>query len=179
MAENSPARLWIMRALYPALALMLIFAHLLPLSLAPSRIAGPDILTALTLAWCLRRPDYVPALSIAGVMLLADLMFQRPPALWALLVLLAAEFLKSRGRHIRENTFVAEWVVFGATLLTISVIYRLTLAILIVSPGMLSLSVMQYGTTVAVYPLVAAVSYLAFGVRRSTPGEYDHTGRSL
>ncbi|WP_425071964.1 rod shape-determining protein MreD [Sagittula sp. S175] len=179
MAENSPARLWTMRALYPLVALLLMFAHLLPLQLTPSRIAGPDVLTALTLAWCLRRPDYVPALSIALVMLLADLLFQRPPALWALLVLLASEFLKSRGRHIRENTFVAEWLVFGASLLTITVLYQLTLAILIISPGMLSLTLMQYGMTVAVYPLVTAVSYLAFGVRRSAPGEYDHTGRSL
>lgn len=179
MAENSPARLWTMRALYPALALLLIFIHLLPLQIMPSRLAGPDVLTTLTLCWALRRPDYVPALSIALVMLLADLLFQRPPALWAMLVLLAAEFLKSRGRHVRENTFAAEWAAFGAALLVITLLYQLTLAILIIMPGMLSLSVMQYAMSVAVYPLVAAVSYLAFGVRRSTPGEYDHTGRNL
>jgi rod shape-determining protein MreD len=48
-----------------------------------------------------------------------------------------------------------------------------------VTPGMLSLWLMQYGMTVAAYPLVAGLSYLALGVRRSTPGEFDHTGRPL
>ncbi|MBP0481435.1 rod shape-determining protein MreD [Sagittula salina] len=179
MAENGPARLWAMRAAYPALAMAIIFVHLLPLQMMPARFAGPDWLTVLTFAWCLRRPDYVPALSIALVMLLADLLFQRPPALWALLVLLASEFLKSRGRQVRENTFFAEWLAAAMTLLVITLLYRLTLAILIISPGMLSLTLMQYGMTVAAYPVVAALSYLVFGVRRSTPGEYDHTGRSL
>ncbi len=179
MAENSPARLWSMRLLYPGLALMVIFAHLLPLQITPSGIAGPDLLTALTLAWCLRRPDYVPSFAIAGVMLLADLLFQRPPGLWALLVLLASEFLKRRGRQVRENTFVAEWATFAATLVAITILYRIVLALLIINPGMLSLTVMQFVATALVYPLVAGLSYLAFGVRRLSPGEYDHTGRML
>ena len=179
MAENSPVRLWTMRATYVGLALVIFFVHLLPLRIMPGRIAGPDVLTALTFAWAMRRPDYVPMLSIAGVMLLADLLFHRPPGLWALLVLLASEWLKIRGRHVRENTFVAEWLTAATGLLVITLVYRVTLALLIVTPGMLSLWVMQYGMTVAAYPLVAAISYLALGVRRSTPGEYDHTGRPL
>jgi rod shape-determining protein MreD len=179
MAEHSPGKLWTMRALYIGLALFVMFLHLLPMQIMPSRFAGPDVLTALTFAWCLRRPDYVPALSIALVMLLADMLFQRPPALWALLVLLATEFLKRRGRQVRENTFAAEWLAAAGTLLVITLLYQLTLAILIISHGMPSLTVMQYVMTVLAYPLVAAVSYLAFGVRRTTPGEYDHTGRPL
>lgn len=179
MAENSPARLWSMRATYFGLAFVVFFFHLLPLQIMPSRVAGPDILTVLTFAWALRRPSYVPMLSVAVVMLLADFLFHRPPGLWALLVLLAAEWLKVRGRHVRENTFVAEWITAATALFVITVIYRVILAVLIVTPGMLSLWVMQYGMTVAVYPLVAAISYLALGVRRSTPGEYDHTGRPL
>lgn len=179
MADNSPARLWTLRATYFGIALLVFFVHLLPLQVMPSRVAGPDVLTALTLAWAIRRPDYVPMLSIAAVMLMADLLFHRPPGLWALLMLLATEWLKSRGRQVRENTFVAEWVTAATTLLFITIVYRVVLALLIVTPGMLSLWVMQYGMTVAVYPLVTAISYLALGVRRSAPGEYDHTGRPL
>lgn len=168
-----------MRATYFGLALVIFFVHLLPLQIMPARIAGPDVLTALTFAWALRRPDYLPMISVAGVMLLADFLFHRPPGLWALLVLLAAEWLKLRGRQVRENTFAAEWITAASALLLITLIYRVILAVLIVTPGMLSLWVMQYGMTVAAYPLVAAISYLALGVRRSTPGEYDHTGRPL
>ncbi len=179
MAENSPARLWTMRATYLGLALMIFFVHLLPMQIMPQRLAGPDVLTALTFAWALRRPDYVPMISIAAVMLTADLLFHRPPGLWAVLVLLATEWLKPRGRQVRENTFAAEWLTAAMALLFITLIYRLVLALLIVTPGMLSLWLMQYGMTVVAYPLVAGISYLALGVRRSTPGEYDHTGRPL
>jgi rod shape-determining protein MreD len=168
-----------MRATYFGVALVILFVHLLPMQIMPPRMAGPDVLTALTLAWALRRPDYVPMLSIAVVMLAGDLLLQRPPGLWALLVLMAAEWLKPRGRQVRENTFVAEWLTAATALLFITLIYRLVLALLIVMPGMLSLWVMQYGMTVVAYPLVAGISYLTLGVRRSTPGEYDHTGRPL
>jgi rod shape-determining protein MreD len=179
MAENSPARLWSMRAVYVGLALGIAFMHLLPMQTLPRRLAGPDLLTALTFAWALRRPAYVPALLIALVMLAADFLFQRPPGLWALLVLLATEWLKNRARHVRENTFLAEWLTAAGVLLFITLLYRLVLGVLIVLPGMFSLALMQYGMTVLAYPLVAAASFLVFGVRRSTPGEYDHTGRTL
>lgn len=179
MAENSPARLWSMRLVYLALALLIAFVHLLPMQTLPGRLAGPDLLTTLTFAWALRRPAYVPALLIALVMLLADFLFQRPPGLWALLVLLATEWLKNRARTVRENTFVAEWLTAAGALLCITLVYRLTLGILIVAPGMFSLALMQYGMTVLAYPLVAAASYVVFGVRRTTPGEFDHTGRTL
>ncbi|CUH77933.1 hypothetical protein [Tropicibacter naphthalenivorans] len=179
MAENSPGRLWAMRLAYCGLMLAIMFAHLMPLHIAPRGFAGPDLLVTFTFAWALRRPDYVPAMLIALMLLLADLLLQRPPGLWAVLVLMGAEWLKGKGRHLRENTFAAEWLTFAATLLAITALYRVILSLLIVSPGTFFLSVMQYGLSVLAYPLVAGISYLVFGVRRSTPGEYDHTGRTL
>jgi rod shape-determining protein MreD len=41
-----------------------------------------------------------------------------------------------------------------------------------------SLHAMQYGMTLLAYPIVAAISHLAFGVRRSAPGEFDPVGRA-
>ncbi|KUF12637.1 hypothetical protein [Pseudoponticoccus marisrubri] len=178
MAEMTPGRLWGMRALYILLALLVMFVHLLPMQTLPRGIAGPDLLVAMTFAWALRRPDFVPALSIALVMLLADMLFQRPPGLWSVLVLMGSEFLKNREKTVRENTFFAEWVTVAALLAALTVAYRLALGVLIVAPGTLSLSIMQYGMTVMAYPVVTAVSHVALGVRRSKRGGYD-TGRTL
>ena len=57
--------------LYLLASLALIVVALLPLS--PGRIGwpGPDLLTLVTFAWVLRRPEQVPVLVIAVVMLAA------------------------------------------------------------------------------------------------------------
>ncbi|MDJ0823042.1 MAG: rod shape-determining protein MreD [Paracoccaceae bacterium] len=179
MADRSATHLWLIRLAYVGIAFVVLFAHLLPLETTPRLFAGPDIVVALTFAWALRRPDYVPMVLVAAVMLLTDLLFQRPPGLWAALVLMATEWLKSRGGRMRDSTFAEEWLVVATALLVITVIYRLVLGVLIVSPGALLLSVIQFAMTVIAYPLVVAVSYLIFGVRHATPGDYDAMGRSL
>lgn len=169
MAERSALQFWGMRLLYPLMALVILFVALLPTGLLPSRVAGPDVLTALTLAWAGRRPEHLPALSVAAVMLLADFLLQRPPGLWALLVLLAVEWLKSQDRRLRDSTFFDELLTVGLLLLTITLIYRAVLALLIVAPGALPLAAMQYAGTLAIYPFVAGALYLGLGVRRSLP----------
>ncbi|EPX78346.1 Rod shape-determining protein MreD [Salipiger mucosus DSM 16094] len=166
-----------MRAAFVALALAIMFYRLLPLDLMPSRLAGPDILTALCFAWALRRPDYVPALLVAGVMMLADILFQRPPGLWAGLVLIATQLLKSRDRRDRETTFFMEWLTVAGLLLAITFAYRLVLALLIVPTGPLLLETMRYAMTIAAYPAVVAVSQYLLGVRRLAPGDYAVSGR--
>lgn len=177
MAEKNAAHLWLLRASYVMLALLFMFANLLPLKTTPQSWVGPDFLVAITFAWALRRPEYVPMLSIAAVFLLADFLLHRPPGLWTLLVLLLSEWLKKRDRQVRENTFAAEWVTMAGAMFTLFLAYRMILSILLVETGAFSLWAMQYGMTVAAYPLVVSLSYIAFGIRRTGPGETDHSGR--
>ena len=177
--DSGLLRLWGMRALFVLVTLLVLFFHLLPLDPAPSRWAGPDVLVAMVFAWAVRRPEYVPILLVAGVMLLADLMLQRPPGLWSVLVVCAAEWLKSRERRQRETTFVLEWLTFAGTLIVITILYRTVMMILILAPGTLMLSLVQVMMTIFVYPAVVGVSYFLFGVRKSAPGEMDRLGRSL
>lgn len=177
--DRSLVHLWSMRAMFVACALLILFFHLLPLDPAPRRWAGPDILTALAFAWAVRRPDYVPIILLALVMLLADLMLQRPPGLWSVLVVCAAEWLKSRERRDRETTFALEWLTFAGTLIVITVIYRTVLMVLIVTPGALTLSFVQVVMTIAAYPLVVGISYFILGVRRAAPGDVDRLGRAI
>ncbi|MFW2543352.1 rod shape-determining protein MreD [Primorskyibacter sp. 2E107] len=177
MVERGPAHIWAMRGTYLALAMVVIFLHLLPLQTMPRQFAGPDLLVALTFAWALRRPDYVPMVLVAGVMLLADLLFGRPPGLWAALVLIATEWLKRRDRRMRDTTFVAEWITVAVVLVLLQIAYRLTLGVLIVPGGALFLSVMQCAMTVLVYPAVVGLSHVILRVRRRAPGELDPMGR--
>ncbi len=179
MAESRPARILVMRAAFIGAALLILFYHLLPLDMMPPRYAGPDLLVGLCFAWALRRPDYVPALLVAGVMLLADLMLGRPPGLWAALTLIATEMLKRRDRRGPETTFVMEWIAVATTLMTITIVYRLVLGLVLVPAGPPFLALMRFAMTVICYPLVVMVSQVLFGVRRMSPGDFDHAGRSL
>lgn len=175
MAEAAGSGLWLRRALFVALAVGVIFFALLPLGNAAPRWAPPDLLLALCLVWSARRPAYVPALSIAFVALLADLLYQRPPGLYAALTLMGCEYLKTRATMLRDSGFWMEWATAGAVIILIAFGYRVVLALLAVPQPPLGLSLMQAFATVAVYPAVVVVSHLVFGLRRPTASDPSGT----
>ena len=139
-------------------------------------LIGPDLLIAFAFAWSLRRPEYVPAVLLACIFLLSDLLLQRPPGLWALLALLACENLKGRGRSLRDATFGAEWIAVALLLTGILLANRIILSILLVAPPQLRLSLLELGVTVLIYPIVVLVTSTLMGVRRAAPGELDALG---
>jgi rod shape-determining protein MreD len=184
MAERNTTRLLGKRTIYVALWLVLIFLHLLPLEMArPSPLsspplleriwAGPDWHLAITLAWVLRRPEYVPPLLIAATFLMSDLLLQRPPGLWAALALLGSETLRSRAPALRDLTFPMEWLNVGTTLIAMFLGYRIILGVMMVETGPLGLTIVQAITTIAVYPIVVLLSQLLLGVRKLAPGDID------
>ena len=119
----------------------------------------------------LRRPDYAPPLCVALVMLMADLMFQRPPGLQAVLVLLGSEYLKYRTNGLSDASFVGEWTAVCIVVIGIILIDRLVLAILLVPAPTLGISLIQMVLTMLTYPLVVLVSQLLLGVRRLAPSD--------
>ena len=171
MAELSPTRLIGMRVLYVALALVVIFFHLLPLDTAPRRWSGPDLLLALTFAWAMLRPDHVPIISVAAVMLLADLVLQRPPGLMAALVVLGVEYLRNRVLAYRCAGFAREWVTVALVMAAILAADRVALAVLDVPQAQLGLALMRTGLTIVIYPLVVLFCRTVLGLRRPQPGE--------
>ena len=176
MADLSATRLWLMRAAFGALALCIMFFHLLPLDTQPRGWAPPDLLIAFTFAWAMRRPDYVPVLLIAGITLLADLLFQRPPGLMAALVVVACEYLKTRFGGLRDASFAGEWLAVCVMIVAVTVLNRLVLLVMAVDMAPLGLTLIQMVLTMLAYPLVALVTGSLMGVRRLTPSDADSVG---
>ena len=137
---------------------------------------GPDLLIAFAFAWSLRRPEYVPMILLAMLFLLADLLLQRPPGLWAMLALLACENLRSRSRSLRDATFGGEWIAISLLLVGILLMNRIVLSILLVTPPQLGLSLLELGMTIFFYPAVVFITRMLMGVRRAAPGELDSLG---
>ncbi|MGR3548716.1 MAG: rod shape-determining protein MreD [Roseovarius sp.] len=176
MADALLPRAWIMRALYLALCIALLFLHLLPLEHTPPKWAGPDLVMALTFAWAVRRPDYVPVLLVGLVILGLDLMLQRPPGLWAALMVMGTQTLRNRAPSLRDLTFAAEWASVASTMVAITIANRVVLTLLMVDQPPLGLSLMQLLSTLIAYPAVAIVSHALFGVRKRAPGDLDTAG---
>ncbi|TMV10158.1 rod shape-determining protein MreD [Ruegeria sediminis] len=174
--DRTLTHLWLMRALYMFLALLILFFHLLPLGTLPARWAPPDLLIALTFAWVLRRPDYVPILSVAVVMLTADLLLQRPPGLLAALVVGGRAYLRSASAGMRDIGFAGEWITVGVVLAAIALLNRVILGITAVQQAPLLLVLIQLVLTIAVYPLVVWISQSLFRVRRQALKKSDALG---
>ena len=179
MAEGLTGKRGFYWALYAALAFVLFFLNLLPLETTPRAWAAPDLLLALTIAWALRKPDYTPAILVGAVFLLADFLYQRPPGLYALVVVLGLEFLRSRAPDLRNAPFVFEWFVVALTVTGITLLHRVAHAVAFLDQPDLTLTVVQTLMTLLTYPLVVLASHYLFGVRARVPGKLDDRGISL
>ncbi len=176
MAELTSTRTWTMRIGYISLCALIIFFHLLPLDTVPRQWAPPDLLIAFTFAWALRRPDFVPALAIAVVMLLADFLFQRPPGLMAVLVVVGSEYLKTRFSGLSDASFVGEWASVAIVLVAITAANRIILGLMAVEQAQLVLSLSQLILTLMIYPVIALITHYVLGVSKLAPSDQDVLG---
>ena len=179
MAESPTTQVWIGRGVFGGLALMIIFLQLLPLNMTPGGWAGPDMLLLLIFAWVARRPDYAPFAIIAGVCLLADLLFQRPPGLWAALVLIASEALRARAPGLRSLPLAVEWGSVAMAVIGVTLANRMVLALSMTPQAPLGLTLIQMLATLACYPLVVIAAHVLFGVTRTAPGQVNALGQKL
>jgi rod shape-determining protein MreD len=179
MAEAAASRRIAWRSVFVALALLIAFVRLLPLGDGGGGVPGPDLLVALALAWAIRRPDYVPTLLVAAVMLVADFIFMRPPGLWAAITVLGVEFLRNREAGFRDLPFLVEWGTVALLMLAMTLANGFVLLVLMVDQPTLGLTLLQLIATILAYPLVVAVTVFALGLRRVAPGEVDDMGHRL
>jgi rod shape-determining protein MreD len=173
MVDPITARRWLYRALFLALATLLLLVQLMPFTSVAGLWPGPDLILAVALAWGFRRPDYVPALAAAAAFLMADMLLQRPPGLQAALVVLALELMRNRNPLWRDLPFQTEWAIVATIMAGLALGNWAVLAALAVSQPTIGLYVIQFLATAAAYPFVVAASALLFGVRRIAPGEMD------
>ncbi len=167
------------RLLFVGLAAGLLFLRLLPVDSGTEGWPGPDLLLCLICAWTMRRPDFLPVGLVAAVVVMEDLMLMRPPGLWAALVVLAAEFIRSRVALTRELTFAVEWLLVAGIMVSLFLTYRTVFVLVFVPQAGFGFALVQLIWSILCYPLVVAVSRLALDLRKPAMGEVDAYGRRL
>ncbi len=167
---------WTGLALYVLMAFVLLFLRLLPVSPGAIGLPGPNLLLALTLAWMLRRPDQVPALAIAAVTLVEDLVLMRPPGLWAAVVLLGSEAARNREARWREAGFVVEWLRVSMLMGAMMLANRVVSVLFLLPVPPLGMILLQLIATIAAYPAVVLFGRLCLGMRRMSIAEAERLG---
>lgn len=196
MVDPATREVWLHRALFVGIALLLLFWRLLPLPVAMAtdcaegaawcrltvwlwRMPGPDLLLCVIFAWMMRRPDYLPALLIAAVVLLEDMTLMRPPGLWTALVLIASEFVRGRVALTRELNFAVEWLLVAGLMLAMLLTYRMIFALaLMPQPGVM-FAMVQVIWSILCYPFVVFLSRFVLDLHKPAMGEIDAYGRRM
>ena len=167
------------RVLFVGIAVVLLFLRLLPVDQGTEGWPGPDLLLCLICAWTMRRPDFLPVGLVAAVVVAEDLILMRPPGLWAALVVLAAEFIRSRVALTRELTFAVEWLLVAGIMVSLFLAYRVIFALAFVPQAGFGYALVGVLWSILCYPAVVLVSRLALDLRKPAMGEVDAYGRRL
>lgn len=168
---------WVFAALFTGLSALIVFMRMLPLDISPGGMPPPDIIILLGFAWVVRRPDFLPVVLFAAILLVTDLLFLRPPGVATALAVIGLEALRARAGLLREQSFFFEWGTVAIVLTLMLVAERVLLAIFLVEQASLGLSVYGLVVNVLFYPVVVGVSIWGFGVRRLAPGEHAAEAR--
>lgn len=177
MVDPRTVRRWAHRAGFLIIVGVSIFLYILPLSSGTGHWPGPDIILAVSFAWVLRRPDFLPVWLAAPVFLMSDVIFMRPPGLWAAISIVGLEFLRRREPTSRDMPFLVEWAMVGGVLVAMAVLFRATLAIFMIDLTSLGLVLLEQLSTLAAYPLVVLLSSKVLSVTKLTPTEADELMR--
>jgi len=196
MIDGATREVWLHRIVFVGLVVFLLFFRLMPGENAHSaicqaddlwcpilgwlgRMPGPDLLLCIIFAWTMRRPDYLPALLIAAVVLFEDLILLRPPGLWTALVVLASEFIRGRVALTRELNFGVEWLLVSALMMAMLILYRMVFGLVLLPQPPFGYAVVQVIWSILCYPLVVFLSRVVLDLYKPATGEVDAYGRRL
>ena len=153
MLNDTVLKLAVLRLSYFVLVLLVVLFETLPFSTSPTYFIGPDLALLITLTWIMHRPDVMAPALVALTLLLVDLVLQRPPGLWSLIVLSTGMFLRVRANGFVEGIFLLEWAMASSIIATCYLVYHFALLITFLPTNDISLVLLQALLTVACYPL--------------------------
>jgi len=168
---------WRGRFMFFAVAMALIFMRLLPLGGEAGQLPGPDWLVCIIFALMMRRPEFLPLWLLVVVLLLEDIFLMRPLGLWAALVILAAEVVRTRTILMRELSFLMEWAVIAALMLGMMLAYRLAYALALMPQVSFGYALVEVIWSIIAYPGVVMISRYVLALKKPALGEVDNYGR--
>lgn len=137
------------------LGLIAIFVEIAPTGFRTDALPSPDILFVVVAYWAVRRPGSTPILLVFALGLCRDLLADLPVGAGALVLVFAAEFLRTQGSTLARQSFLIEWATVSATAFAVIAAQVVLVVITLAQPPYL-LDLLRQGLyTAAIYPVIA------------------------
>lgn len=163
--------------LFLLISTLVVFVRMLPFGSMTGAMPPPDLIVLFGFAWVLMRPDFVPVVLFAALLLVTDLLFLNPPGLATAFAVIGLESLRVRAGQMREQSFLVEWVTVSGVLLLMMLAEQAVQIVFFVERVSFGLTLLELISNILAYPLVVGVSVLLFRVRRLAPGEHAAEAR--
>ncbi|MGV6838578.1 MAG: hypothetical protein ACWA40_00130 [Planktomarina sp.] len=160
MPHSWSNRLWL-RFMYVLCIAVILWLQTQP-SGVEARYFNPDLILALTLSWALYRPDVLQPILVGTALLCADFILQKPPGLWAALVVLGTVFLRGRKAEYDHRTFIDTWVLLSIVTICLFVLYNFVLRVTFSPAPSFMLGMAETISTCMTFPLIHIISAQVF-----------------
>ena len=153
MIEDPPLRILRLRLTYLIIIILVVLLQTLPIQTHAYQFVTPNLPMVITFVWVMRRPNLMSPILITIAFLFADIILQRPPGLWTLIVLCASMFLRMRALSFRELIFLYEWSLVAIVTTCSFIVYHFSLMFTFLPTHDLKLYASQALLTVMIYPI--------------------------
>ena len=153
MVVDPSLRILRLRLTYLLIVMLLVLFKTMPIHTSTDQFAMPDIPLVITFVWVMRRPDIMGPILITIAFLFADMISQRPPGLWTLIVLCGSMFLRSRTIYFKEVIFFYEWLMIAIVVIFCFPAHQFLLLLTFLPTHDLAVLVKQALLTIILYPV--------------------------
>ncbi len=179
MEDISAFRLWIHRTGFLGIGLVSVLWSVIPFDLSAEALPDPDLFYCLTMAFLVRRPEYVPIWTVFVVFFMRDVLTLAPLGLSTLMIIIASEVVRTNVQAFREYIFGLEWLWVATMFTIITLIQNTVLTLTFADTPRLVEQVPLILFTVLAYPVIVWVIRYVFRITRPRPGESDAWGKRL
>ena len=164
--------------MFVTFSFLVIFIHLLHVSLLPSSATWPNFMILTAFALVMRRPDYLPFWLVGITFLFTDFLLSKPLGLETFLVLIGTQSVRRNQIWFREMNFVLEWATVAMMLFGL-VVLREFMFFLTLAEGTPFLTwLSQLSMTILAYPIMVWVVNVLFWTWKSDVNPSMLMGRS-
>ena len=148
-----PNRLLRLRCSFLVITTLLVMLKTLPIQTGLNLIFIPDVLLVMSFSWIIQRPDIIGPILLTMTFLFADFILQRPPGLWALIVLFGGMFLRTRSIRFKEVFFIYEWATVSAVIIFCYTLQNVLMRFAFITLYDFKLTSIQALTAILFYPI--------------------------